>query len=169
MKPTIVVDNFFNDPDSVVQYANSVDFYPANQNQNWPGLRSKSLHEINYDLFLYVITEILSNYYTRENIKFTDSYAHFHKIEKGDVARIHNHCDDDFEIAAVIYLSEGDINEGTTLYNDRKKHIVVSNEYNSMVSYDANKVHGPSCVDYEKDRLTIVAFIRNIELDNETI
>ena len=42
--PITIIDNFFDDPDAIVELANSLDYY-APETGNWPGVRTKRLHE----------------------------------------------------------------------------------------------------------------------------
>ena len=73
--------------------------------------------------------------------------------------------DDDTKIAAVIYLSDGDIEGGTTIFeSDNKKQIIVGNTFNSMIAYDGNKLHGyTSLLPFKnKERLTLNIFIGDI-------
>ena len=41
--PITIVDNFFEDPDGIVEQAMELRFYTPNSG-NWPGTRTKSLH-----------------------------------------------------------------------------------------------------------------------------
>ena len=51
MYPTVtVIDNFFKDPDSIVEIANNLEFYP-NSDGAWPGRRTKLLHEVEPEFF----------------------------------------------------------------------------------------------------------------------
>ena len=41
--PVTIVDNFFDDPDEIVEMAENLKWYPPSLG-NWPGLRTKQLH-----------------------------------------------------------------------------------------------------------------------------
>ena len=41
--PITIVDDFFEDPDAIVEMANELKYYTPNTG-NWPGTRTKNLH-----------------------------------------------------------------------------------------------------------------------------
>jgi len=167
MNPIIIKNNFFDDPNSVVEYSKKLDFKPALSYQNWPGERTDNLVDIDRGFFSQVMLKILSSLYGDKPVRFEDSWLHFHKIKKGDEAKISYHVDEDFEMASVIYLSEGDIDNGTTLFDENgKKQIIVANKYNSMILYDSNRLHGATNMNFDKERLTLVAFFKDIKVAN---
>jgi len=49
--PLIIKDNFFPDPDAIVKASNKLQYYSSEN--NWPGLRTKPLNEVNPKLFAY--------------------------------------------------------------------------------------------------------------------
>ena len=56
--PTIVVENFFDNPDSVVELSKKLDFSPAKERENWPGFRSKNLLITNKKLFKFICKKL---------------------------------------------------------------------------------------------------------------
>jgi hypothetical protein len=48
--PTIVVDNFYEDPLLWREFALDLKYFKGNRG-NWPGLRTDLLHNVNYDIF----------------------------------------------------------------------------------------------------------------------
>jgi hypothetical protein len=162
--PTLIVDNFFDNPDTIINLSNTLEFFEADKEEFWPGRRSKPLHEINDKLFNFIISKVLSFYYDfqLENISWDNTYVGFHKINsKIDLKDIHK--DNSAILAGIIYLNKnGTIDNGTTIYNeDKNKKIVLSNTYNTMLCYDANQLHGStSTLMYDdEERLSIVFFI----------
>ena len=167
MNPIIVKNNFFVKPDEVVEFSKTLEYNLPSSNQNWPGVRTDNLADIDKGFFGQVMLKILSSLYGDKPVRFEDSWLHFHKIKKGDEAKISYHVDEDFELASVIYLSEGDIDNGTTLFDENgKKQVIVANKYNSMILYDSNRLHGATNMNFDKERLTLVAFFKNIKVDN---
>jgi len=165
MFPTIIVDDFFTNVDEIISLSKKLKFEPPLSIENWGGLRTKSLHHNHYNLFNNIIVKILSNYFPNKEVKFSDSSVYFHKLKGGDKPKTHFHYDENFDISAVIYLSPGDINTGTTIFNKkREKQIIVGNEFNTLISYDSCKYHGPSTLNLKKERLTLNCFIKNIEV-----
>ena len=53
MYPNLIVDNFFEKPDEIVNIANSI-VYKDNTGGWWPGSRSNYLHDIYPRLFDYL-------------------------------------------------------------------------------------------------------------------
>ena len=167
MFSTIIVDDFFKNVDEVISLSKKLKFKPPTSVENWPGLRTKSLHHNHYDLFNAIILRILSNYYPDKEVKFSDSSVYFHKLKDGDKGKTYFHHDENFDITAVIYLSPGDIKTGTTIFNKNgEKQIIIGNEFNTLVCYDGCKYHGPTTLNLKKERLTLNIFIKNIEISS---
>ena len=168
MNQIIIKNNFFEQPDKVVEFAKTLDFKPRLSFQNWPGKRTDNLADIDRGFFGDVMLKILSTLYGDTPIRFENSWLHFHKIKKGDTAKVSYHIDQDFEMASVIYLSEGDIDNGTTIFDENdKKQVVVANKYNSMILYNSNKLHGATNMTFDEERLTLVAFFKDIKVAKE--
>ena len=167
MYSTMVVDNFFEDVDKIISLSKNLKYTPATEIDNWPGVRTESLHLDHYGLFDNIILKILNYYYPAAQVKYNKSLVCFSKLKYGDKGKSRFHYDGDTTLAAIIYLSEGDIKTGTTLFNkDKKEQIIVGNEFNSMVSYDGSKYHGFTSLEplKEKERLTLNVFIKNVEV-----
>lgn len=165
MLHTIVVDNFFDNVDDIISLSKKLKYYKASESDNWPGLRTKSLHDTHYNLFNSIIIKILNYYYPNKKLHYSNSHVVFSRLKYGDEGKTRFHLDDDTKIAAVIYLSEGNIEGGTTIFeNDNKKQIIVGNIFNSMIAYDGNKLHGyTSLLPFKnKERLTLNVFIGDI-------
>jgi len=50
--PITIVDDFFEDPDAIVEMANALKYYPPDRG-NWPGVRTKQLHVVEERFFNY--------------------------------------------------------------------------------------------------------------------
>ena len=167
MYSTMVVDNFFEDVDKIISLSKNLKYTPATEIDNWPGVRTESLHLDHYGLFDNIILKILNYYYPAAQVKYNKSLVCFSKLKYGDKGKSRFHYDGDTVLGAIVYLSEGDIKTGTTLFNkDKKEQIIVGNEFNSMVSYDGSKYHGFTSLEplREKERLTLNVFIKNLEV-----
>lgn len=165
--PTVVIDNFFKNPDKIVEYAHSLNYSKAPKEEFWPGVRSQRLHEVNDHLFGFVIRKILNVFYEPdlENYQWEDTYAAFHKIKSNfNLSNIHK--DNVCLVAGLIYLNKnGSIDNGTTIYNEKKeKKFILSNTYNTMICYDGNQLHGATntMMKNDEERLTLVFFIRKL-------
>ena len=67
--PVSIVDNFFQDPNSIRQYALELDYRPESKDSDYPGLRSRRFDQINLDLFKRIGNKIVRLFY------FTNSKA----------------------------------------------------------------------------------------------
>ena len=171
--PTFILENFFENPDDVVNYSKSLEFFKPEKDENWPGLGTKSLHLFNETLFNYIVLKILSVYYdfSFHKVKYFDTNVMFHKIRLKDYLNFNKkhtniHRDNDFELAGVLYLNKK-FNEktGTTIFDDNENEIIkISNNYNTLVCYDAKKIHGVNNI-LDDERLSIVIFIGKIEIE----
>ena len=76
--PITIVDNFFEDPDEVVEIANKCKFYNPNTG-NWPGTRTKQLDVENHRLFSYFGMKIHGLFHDQVP-EYWNLQAHFQKI-----------------------------------------------------------------------------------------
>ena len=167
MYQTIIKDNFFENAEDIVKYSKTLKYHKPTKNVFWFGKRTESLHTLNRKLFDDVIYKVVDLYHPNTKYRYYDAVVCFTKQKHGDKVKSHFHRDDDCRIAAVVYLTEGDINGGTTLFDDfNKKQIIVGHTFNSMIAYDGNKLHGfTSLSSFKKrERLTLNVFIRDIEI-----
>jgi|TARA_R100001463_G_scaffold99933_1_gene154365 hypothetical protein len=163
--PTIVVENFFKDTKLIFDFLKKVKWSRAKDDENWPGVRSESFHKINPELHSFIMNKIISVYYEYrlQQVFWESASIQFHKTKPSDFKKwkrkeTHIHKDNRVEIAGVIYLNKTICEKsGTTIYNkDLKKQVVVSNNFNSLLLYDANKFHGVTeFTDLETLRLVI--------------
>ena len=166
--PIIIKNNFFDDPNLVIKYANSLNYFYANKSNygnEWPGKRTICLSTFNKPMFNYILNKICVNY---NDIKLKNANVFFHKIKNDTKIENGIHIDNGSDIAGVIYLNEkNDFNTGTTLYFDDKTELLkIGSNFNTMISYDSKIPHSPSGYHTkDKERLTIVFFL---ELDKTT-
>ena len=144
--PTLIIDNFFNDPDEVRNIGFSLD--KEEINNAYPGERSKPLHIVNPSFFNWSTNKILSAVFNHqpEDLKLTfDAYQSFQFIKsnpKEGHGWVHN--DNDYEFTAMVYLSKHK-NCGTSLYKrkegsfpfQRDSHI--NNNNIKKIYYGSNK------------------------------
>ena len=120
--PTIVVDDFFEDPHKVIELANSLEYtFGKKDEYNWPGKRSTPLHEIDYDFFNDTILKVLGTYFPFAKISFTNARLRFQKVssiyEDGWVHR------DENIITFIVYLNETKSTDaGTSIYIPKISH-----------------------------------------------
>ena len=66
MFPIISCEHFFPDPQKIVNYSETLEYFPAEANQ-YPGVRSDTLYNIDQNLDRYVGNRILRNFYHSNN------------------------------------------------------------------------------------------------------
>lgn len=128
--PTICVDNFFDDPDKVFRFANSLK-YTSDSEGRWPGERSDLLHNIDVNFFQYFGKKVLSILYPmQQEINFSLSLT-FQRISKKYINEgwVHEDNANLNEFTSIVYLSKHK-ECGTSLFDSKK-----------IYSYPINKVH----------------------------
>jgi hypothetical protein len=136
--PLVCVDNFFNDPVKVVEFANNLNYSKDGRN---PGVRTVNLDKIDYDFFHWVNIKILSVMFPNEiqNIKYV-SHISFAKVPPNLVYDGWVHTDQ-AEFTAIVYLSNYK-NCGTKIYNTIKPHPVLKH-HESKLNYFNNPENIP--------------------------
>ena len=143
-----IFDNFLEDPDEVLEYANTCQYFTAEEYQkidplesigNWPGLRSNDLQ-----LEFPDITHKLNKMF---NVKvgWMTFYQHLLSQNLGNPMP---HIDIWWDFSGVIYLEGSD---GTWINGE-----TVPFKYNRAVCFDANVPHHP--LHSTTDRLVLTFF-----------
>jgi len=112
--PITVVDDFFEYPDEVREFALQQEYF-SDPDNNWPGKRSKPLHEINYNLYNSCVSKFVSLFYDLNLVSGEwNGHASFQIVD----AQYENgwvHADENL-ITAIVYLSKNVCGSGTTIY-----------------------------------------------------
>jgi len=121
--PTTVVDNFYENPDKVREFALSLDFKTGDG--TWPGKRTDLLHLVDKEFFDYTCKKLMSTFFdfTKTNITW-EIKSHFQLIEPYAENKFDTlnsgwiHLDSNYDIvSAVCYLNkEPDPDTGTCIY-----------------------------------------------------
>jgi hypothetical protein len=144
-----IFDNFLEDPDEVLEYASTCQYFTAEEYKkidileskgNWPGLRSNDLK-----LEFPDITTQLNNQF---NIKIGWITFYQHLVSQNIPKVQMPHTDVRWDFSGVIYLKG---NDGTWIDNE-----IVPFKYNRAVCFDANVPHHP--LYGSSDRLVITFF-----------
>ena len=120
--PTFCIDNFFQNPNSVIDFAKTLKFIKSNG--NFPGERTDALHKINNDFFDQTTRKIVACLYPNEvynNIRWRAA-QYFQKInpkEHPDKGFVHQDLDTEF--TSIVYLSDN--NSNTCIYRRIKTPI----------------------------------------------
>jgi len=169
MYPTIVKTSFFDNPKEIIDFSKQINWYKPGDRDNWPGLRSDNLFNINLKLHDYIVEKIVRLYFNGHKTSIGYTKIQFHKINYEDWlnhnrknTRVHK---DFTELAGIIYLNQNtnNLNTGTSLYdNDGEPILQISNNFNTLACYDGNHYHGLTGLD-KNERLTIVIFLDKIK------
>jgi hypothetical protein len=124
MIPTIIADNFFPDPDKIVDFAMKQQFH-STKTGTWPGKRTDYLHELNKDLFDFVVTKILK-LISLNNCKYWEFDMSFQLIEPyGESQYDSRNCGwvhEDYPsiFSGIIYLNKNpEKDTGTIIYSEK--------------------------------------------------
>ena len=181
MIPSIIVDNFFEEPDKVVEFANSLE-YNVLQN-NYPGARTERL---SYEFSDKFAEKVFSNF--PFNVNTYELHLSFQKITD----KFHSgfvHVDKPCQLTVIVYLNKED-NTGTSLYSFNgdssktlnsldnrnpdvekllehnkqfKKTLDVKNVYNRAFIFDASTPHCASGFSGD-ERLTLIGFFKDVKI-----
>jgi hypothetical protein len=132
--PVTIVDNFFEDPDSIVKYAKSLEY----QDNAWylPGVRTDALHKIDQELFNWITGKCLKLHYPQEEELSYEAEARFQKIPVNLKHDGWVHHDVPSELTCVIYLSKNS-DTGTSFYK-RKKPMRIMDKQKLKYEYFKN-------------------------------
>lgn len=179
IKDIIIIDDIFDDPDSIVDFAKKLDYKPQgehSQKAHWVGLRSESIRMIDKEfqnkLAQDVIFKSLANT-MGYNKKFIidvawDSTFYFHQLMASDK---YNdswiHVDPRLVYAGVVYLSkESKPDSGTFLIKDDGERVEIDNKYNRLVLYRSDYFHAPQGgfgESIDDSRLTLTMFFQELQ------
>ena len=180
--PTLCVDNFFDEPNKVIELSKSLDYESSNV---YPGKRSINLHIHHEEFFNWVSNKIMSALYPAEwpNIAWYNT-EYFQKITSGLKNDGWVHQDKSNEFTAIIYLSQN-TEAGTSIYlpktfykesktkgsvKDRDLHnskfketINIKGVFNRLAILDSHSYHAAHVNNSGKERLTLICFFSNIK------
>lgn len=115
--PTIVIDNFYENPELWRDFALDLEFYKGNRG-SWPGVRSDYLQNLDSNLFDLFYAKIMYHLNQYGYTKFLELQTTFQLIDESYGEGWVHDDDPQFTVAGVIYLSpDADIGTGTTLYS----------------------------------------------------
>ena len=147
-----IFDNFLEDPDEVLEYASTCQYFTAEEYQkidplesvgNWPGLRSNDLQ-----LEFPDITHKLNKMFN-VRVGWLTFYQHLVSQNLGEPVP---HIDRAWDFSGVIYLKG---NDGTWIDNE-----IVPFKYNRAVCFDAHTPHHP--LHSTTDRLVLTFFSKYV-------
>jgi len=133
--PVTCMDNFYQNPDEIREYALSLDYYgvSASQNRSYPGVRSDSIYTLNPDLFNFSCKKLFSMFFDLGVGDFSWIVStNFQKIypyecsdsNKQDINSGWIHQDSlRCILSAVVYLNPiPNLDSGTSIYKPKEKY-----------------------------------------------
>jgi hypothetical protein len=160
-----VIDNFFDDPDLIRNYAMTVDYRSPRQNDGWRGFRSNQLNA-NIPTEKFVIESIESSL-SEIFEKTIKSDIYFHCSPEFIMQEVQNFHDykyheDDSDCAGIVYLTPNPPKNSGTCIKGVK---CIENVYNRLLTYPGKLTHGPDNLfgnDLSTTRLTVTFFCKFI-------
>ena len=142
MWPTLIVDNFFDDPHKVINFSKQFKYKRASDHQ-WPGTRTGPIGELDNNFLSWSTNKIMNLFFPMniEQIQWR-ALQHFQRIPYktyGKSGWIHR--DDQVEFTVIIYLSTHP-NSGTSLY--KPKHFMAQPIHNDKKTKFFKDLQNPS-------------------------
>lgn len=123
MFPICIVDNFFQNPDNVVDFANTLEYNPGNG--RWPGVRTDALANVAPMLQSEIGGKIVRLFYPEQDFRFAAEIM-FQKVQPmhEDQYHIKNrgwiHRDENQAFGGIIYLTKDpEPNTGTSIFESK--------------------------------------------------
>lgn len=133
--PTIIVDNFFDEPEKIIEYSKTLKFGQDPEGR-WPGVRTGLMGEVDNDFYNWINFKIVRLIYPMNYLQMSwRANQYFQKIN-GNIYKNEGwiHSDSPAEFTAIIYLSKHK-NCGTSLYNKNKFFNAVLNDNEKKEAY----------------------------------
>ena len=170
MFPVLSIPHFFKEPDQVRDWALSLDYEPS-EHGDWPGLRSKALHEIDPDWTNAFFSKFLSVYYNfhlGDDVNF-NVQAHFQKLTPYENQLCNQgwtHMDNNTVLAGLVYLTpNANKDAGTSLFilDKNKDSIIDSNIKRNFYLGKDNDVEKYVCAleEYNSRFIETTRFVNN--------
>ena len=131
MYPISIIDNFFEDPDSVANLSKNLKYLPS-ADGTWPGVRSDNLHLIDWRLFDNVCRKISHIFYSNcESWTYQISFQRVmpfseNQYDKKNCGWVHK---DKTNFGGVIFLTrEPDNDTGVTIYKSKSGYFSITSQ-----------------------------------------
>lgn len=174
----IEIENFFENPKSILEVSKNLEFFTFDKHPNssivgkYAGKRTLQLHEVCPELFESLCYGVVSQIVDFSKVKDCNwrISTYFSLINtEDDTSEIQIiHKDTGVLYAGVIYLNENpDQNSGTSLYReDNNQYNLIyefDNKFNKMIMYDASIPHG--ITKFSDSRLCLLFFIKELIIE----
>ena len=183
----IIVDDVFDNPDEIVEFAKRQKYYSKEEHKYgeksyFAGLRSDALNEIDEELYHninnQIFTKCIEKHYPKEFNKIVYGFGFqtstfFHILYENDqLTPKWWHKDSNCIWAGVIYLNKNPSPNSGTLVNRNNKEIVVENSYNKLVIYSPTYEHtsqGGFGTNIDDGRLTLTFFVNAFQFKIKSV
>lgn len=152
--PITVVDNFFEDPDAVVKFANECKY--ERPWGRYPGVRSEQLHKLNFKLYNYITNFVIGNYFNEAKWTF-DCNMQFQKIKPFHKDKEHwankgfIHLDGSSVLAGLVYLNKNPDPDSGTSFFKVKEGKIHSFDYDTKFELCRGELHPDKAVEDLKE------------------
>ena len=127
--PNLCVDGFFDNPEEIIDFANTLDYSPCGYA---PGVRTSHLHEINYGFFQNLCDKQLKLLFPdNPNNLIYEARSMFQKIPPNYKYTDWIHGDEPHQFTSIIYLTKN-CDAGTNIY----KRNFLSQKVNTDIKYE---------------------------------
>ncbi len=155
MYPISIIDNFFEDPDSVANLSKNLKYLPS-ADGTWPGVRSDNLHLIDWRLFDNVCRKISHIFYSNcESWTYQISFQRVmpfseNQYDKKNCGWVHK---DRTNFGGVIFLTrEPDDDTGVTIYKSKNGgYAITKEEVSEVLKNEAEKIEKEPPVEFDDD------------------
>lgn len=175
----IVIDNFFQNPDSVRNFALKLNYRSRDPHEFFEGRRSDHVHKLDRELCNNVCSKIILEYFGAGNYNYEAS-VFFHMTSDNDkhdpqwiTNKVHT---DPVIVTGIVFLSPNlPVNCGTQTYQSINgkyvPDVVMGNQYNRLIAYNGDVPHSAMDLFGEGDssRLVMLFFLEKITKEDGTI
>ena len=137
MIPTSIIDNFFETPELIRDYALSLEF--SKPNGNYPGVRTNPISDINNQLFNLILKKIHNTFFGSNDKIGISCESYFQLIDSSFEGGWFHQDSNDYHIAGVVYLNSDAPLNGGTIIGQNVKNVDIE-KYKFRDDFYKNKV-----------------------------
>lgn len=171
MLPTTIIDDFFPNPDKVREYAFNIQEWNTDEDLRWPGIRTKSLQDIDlptYAEMIFHIRQCLPHYIIANNpAGFKQFDLVFQIVDKSYGSGWLHHDANNLDFAGLIYLTPNPPqNSGTLLYQyNSSEELKYFGEEETKIRHEflQNPNDNQTIKDLKQKRLSQFKQVANVE------